>query len=92
MHMYVCLHVCVHADICMGYQTNKRISTTLKLFEAYTGYYLNIFINAITFSVVACWGSCERFSCVYRIALNYGPAIYFFPAIFTQATKQDRHY
>ena len=27
---------------------------------------------------------------IYRIALNYGPGIYFFPLIFNQATKQDR--
>ena len=26
----------------------------------------------------------------YCIALNYGPDVYFFPAIFNQATKQDR--
>ena len=26
----------------------------------------------------------------YRIASNYGPSIYFFPAIFNQATKRDR--
>ena len=28
--------------------------------------------------------------CTYRIASNYGPDVYFFPAIFNQATKQDR--
>ena len=28
--------------------------------------------------------------CMYCIALNYDPDIYFFPIIFTQATKQDR--
>ena len=27
----------------------------------------------------------------YCIALNYCPSIYFFPAIFNQATKRDRH-
>ena len=27
----------------------------------------------------------------YRIASNYGPGIYFFPGIFNQATKRDRH-
>ena len=27
---------------------------------------------------------------IYRIALNYGPSVYFFPASFNQATKQDR--
>ena len=26
---------------------------------------------------------------IYRIASNYGPGVYFFPAIFNQATKQD---
>ena len=26
----------------------------------------------------------------YRIASNYGPGVYFFPAIFNQATTQDR--
>ena len=26
----------------------------------------------------------------YRIASNYGPGVYFFPAIFNQATKRDR--
>ena len=26
----------------------------------------------------------------YRIASNYGPGIYFFPAIFNQATERDR--
>ena len=28
--------------------------------------------------------------CMYRIASNYGPGVYFFPAIFNLATKQDR--
>ena len=27
----------------------------------------------------------------YRIASNYGLGVYFFPLIFNQATKQDRH-
>ena len=27
---------------------------------------------------------------IYHIALNYGPGVYFLPAIFPQATKQDR--
>ena len=27
---------------------------------------------------------------VCRIALNYGPDVYFFPAIFNQATKQNK--
>ena len=27
----------------------------------------------------------------FRIASNYGLGVYFFPAIITQATKQDRH-
>ena len=27
---------------------------------------------------------------IYRIASSYGPGIYFFPANFNQATKQDR--
>ena len=27
---------------------------------------------------------------IYHIASNYGPDVYFFPAIFNQATKQDR--
>ena len=27
---------------------------------------------------------------IYRIASNYGPGVYFFPAIFNQATKWDR--
>ena len=26
----------------------------------------------------------------YRIALNYGPSVYFFPVIFNQATKRDK--
>ena len=26
----------------------------------------------------------------YRIASNYSPGVYFFPAIFNQATKRDR--
>ena len=28
---------------------------------------------------------------IYRIASNYGPGVYFYPVIFNQATKQDRH-
>ena len=28
--------------------------------------------------------------CIYRIASNYGPGIYFFPVNFNQATKRDR--
>ena len=27
---------------------------------------------------------------IYCIASNYGPGVYFFPAIFNQTTKQDR--
>ena len=30
------------------------------------------------------------YACKYHIALNYDPDSYFFPTIFTQATKQDR--
>ena len=32
-----------------------------------------------------------RTVCVYCIASNYGPVIYFFPTIFNQATKRDRY-
>ena len=28
--------------------------------------------------------------CIYRIALNYSPGIYFFPAIINHAIKPDR--
>ena len=28
---------------------------------------------------------------IYRIALNYGLGVYFFPAIINQATKSDTH-
>ena len=33
---------------------------------------------------------CSSDVCMYRIASNYGPGVYFFPAIFNQATKRDR--
>ena len=59
--------------------------TLLKYFLITTG------VRICTYTQVPNVSTFKYLYFTYRIASNYCPGIYFFLAIFNQATKQDRH-
>ena len=48
-----------------------------------------MFSNKMDFSSCVIWIDFYKSGHIYRIALNHGLGIYFFPAIFNQVTKRD---